>query len=234
MKKNIINILLSIFLFIWLVILLYFCFINDKSLEVITDENKDETKTEQLSNYIEEWTWYVWSPGWWEVELITWYIYTYLFPEVWLKIITPVQYNDTFYKKRDDLLFVLSGNRISYIPSFWDEIKDKENYVWDYIEIFEKKAEESLDEILTSSIDNKCILESDSSNYDWFEWSIMYSINTNPELFQVEKPWLVSDRCELEWGIYIESKDKTKYYKIYSIDWCAPWPCSAFWKIEFI
>jgi hypothetical protein len=68
---------------------------------------------------------------------------------------------------------------------------------------------------------------------DIFHWfgKYFYDIESNR--------WIQEDNCiareEWEWWsivFYIESKDDNKYYKVWVNDWCAPWPCSIFWKVE--
>lgn len=111
----------------------------------------------------------------------------------------------------------------------------------EYIQVYEKSENESLEEIITKKhLNDGCVINI-RNYYDQkiisadYPWTIIYDIR--------DESWVMPGKCILDdenktWKDdsrlvrYFESSDKTKYYKVVFTDWCAPWPCSIFWKIE--
>ena len=165
-------------------------------------------------------------------SFVTWYIYTTTYPDLWLRISTPAwrRYYDEgsiFKDKSDNPIFVRNWNRISYIhPIALEEME--------YIQTFEKSENESLKDIIESKHTNwKCsLLEynyySQNTVFAPYPWTIIYWVyeweeRKDCKIDDGEDKWLVR---------FFESPDKTKYYKLVFMDWCAPGPCSIFGEVE--
>ena len=156
--------------------------------------------------------------------IITWYIYTSVYPDLWLRITSPKWY-DTFYVKSETPIFVRDWNKISHGV--------------EYIRVYEKSADESLFDIVENSINKWCFAQ--PYEYEW-QSKVYWNLNNNMIYNIVDKDWNIwSDTCiadneateqnyTMVW--YFESLDKTKYYKLVFTDWCAPWPCSMFDEVE--
>jgi len=155
--------------------------------------------------------------------IITWYIYTSVYPDLWLRITSPKWY-DTFYVKSETPIFVRK----------WDKISHGQ----EYIRVYKKSANESLFDIVESNLNKGC--------FAWpvdFEWqNKVYGNIHNNMIYQiVDKDGNVWWDCiadnesktqnhTMVW--YFESLDKTKYYKLVFTDGCAPGPCSMFYDVE--
>ena len=164
------------------------------------------------------WPMYYWS------AYITWYIYTSVYPDLWLRITTPAWY-DTFYVKSESPIFIREWNRISH----WAE----------FIEVFEKSENESLENIIKKQLKNWCSISEDIISYE--DQTKITSSNPKTQIYSILDNWdsYVSNNCfddilddtrPLIW--FFESPDKTKYYELVFTDWCAPWPCSMFDEVE--
>lgn len=164
------------------------------------------------------WPMYYWS------AYITWYIYTSVYPDLWLRITTPAWY-DTFYVKSESPIFIREWNRISH----WTE----------FIEVFEKSENESLENIIKKQLKNWCSISEDIISYE--DQTKITSSNPKTQIYSILDNWdsYVSNNCfddilddtrPLIW--FFESPDKTKYYKLAFTDWCAPGPCSMFGEVE--
>lgn len=164
------------------------------------------------------WPMYYWS------AYITWYIYTSVYPDLWLRIRTPAWY-DTFYVKSESPIFIREWNRISH----WAE----------FIEVFEKSENESLENIIKKQLKNWCSISEDIISYE--DQTKITSSNPKTQIYSILDNWdsYVSNNCfddilddtrPLIW--FFESPDKTKYYKLAFTDWCAPGPCSMFDEVE--
>lgn len=169
-------------------------------------------------------------------DLATWYLYTTKYPDLWLAITTPEwawdYYEWIFRSKAQKPIFEQKWNRISYMVNWQED---------EYIQVYEKSESESLEEIITKKhLNDGCVInvrnyydqKMISANYPW---TIIYDIR--------DVSWAMPGKCipndeNKTWKDdhrlvrYFESSDKTKYYKVVFTDWCAPWPCSIFWKIE--
>ena len=208
-------------------------------------------KTLEPAYQILDWTWYIWCPWWCEdwsdEEYVKWYLYQYTNPELWLRITTPINYmhsKDIFHVKYDGPLF----------EQIWNEIYSIENKEWEWwtydnaesIQMFEKDPNQSLEKYIRENLlKDWCVLEIDneSLSYDknivWTKNNTFYWMNEDLKNYDVPEPWKVKgndcshDKLWRTW-IYVESEDWKRYYLINKNDWCAPWPCSIFWKIEVL
>ena len=164
------------------------------------------------------WPMYYWS------AYITWYIYTSVYPDLWLRITTPAWY-DTFYVKSESPIFIREWNRISH----WAE----------FIEVFEKSENEALENIIKKQLKNWCSISEDIISYE--DQTKIASSNPKTQIYSILDNWdsYVSNNCfddilddtrPLIW--FFESPDKTKYYKLEFTDGCAPGPCSMFDEVE--
>ena len=209
--------------------------------EKLENQTIEEPAVEEPTYEILEWTWYMWCIWWCEdwsdEEYVEWYYYRYTNPELWLRITTPAwdgwNYNEGFRIKRETPIFKLVDNTIYSLEydyaSNWS-ISDAE-----FIKVYDKDPSISLENLLKEQYQN-CIINKVESknlrNFHWF-WAYFYDIKSDR--------WLRENNCnareEWEWWslvFYVESKDENKYYKVWVNDWCAPWPCSIFWKIELL
>lgn len=155
--------------------------------------------------------------------IITWYIYTSVQPDLWLRITSPKWY-DTFYVKSETPIFVRN----------WDKISHGQ----EYIRVYEKSANESLFDIVEKSLNKGCFAQ--PREYEW-QNKVYGNIYNNMIYEVVDKDWNIwwdciadNEATEQNYTIvrYFESLDKTKYYKLVFTDWCAPGPCSMFEDVE--
>ena len=164
------------------------------------------------------WPMYYWS------AYITWYIYTSVYPDLWLRITTPAWY-DTFYVKSESPIFTRDWNKISH----WAE----------FIEVSEKSENKSLENIISEQLKNWCSINKEIISYE--DQTKITSSNPKTQIYLILDNWdsYVSNNCfddilddtrPIVW--FFESPDKTKYYKLAFTDWCAPGPCSMFGEIE--
>ena len=155
---------------------------------------------------------------------ITWYIYTSVHPDLWLRITSP-KWDDTFYVKSETPIFIRN----------WDKISHGQ----EYIKVYEKSANESLFDIVESNLNKGCFAQP----FEYEEQSKVYWNINNKMIYNiVDKDWNIwSDTCIADNEAteqndtivrYFESLDKTKYYKLVFTDGCAPWPCSMFDEVE--
>ena len=157
--------------------------------------------------------------------IITWYIYTSVYPDLWLRITSPKWY-DTFYVKSETPIFVRDWNKISH---------DVE-----YIEVFEKSENESLEDIIKKQLKNWCTVQNDIDytqqtkvTIPYYEWIKIYNIVDGDS-----NPYIPKDCIDGVWDDmwplvrFFETQDKTRYYKLVFTDGCAPWPCSMFYDVE--
>ena len=196
----------------------WFC--NMESCMHTLDQYPPEWMPWDPQTQITVWCWpmYYWS------AYITWYIYTSVYPDLWLRITTPAWY-DTFYVKSESPIFIRKWNRISH----WAE----------FIEVFEKSENESLENIIKKQLKNWCSISEDVISYE--DQTKITSSNPKTQIYSILDNWdsYVSNNCfddilddtrPIIW--FFESPDKTKYYKLVFTDWCAPWPCSMFDEVE--
>ena len=170
-----------------------------------------------------------WPLNYWQV-IVTWYVYTTTYPDLWIRITTPKWYN-TFYKKSETPIFVRDWNKISYSDDY------------EYIRVYEKSEDESLLDIINAkhlnpncSAHKRLYEDLGSKIVFWALDETIYDIHYEDDHWRIFYEECIADdeAEEPDYKIvrYFESPDKTKYYKLVFMDWCAPWPCSIFWEIE--
>ena len=170
--------------------------------------------------------------NWRKESVVSWYVYTYIYEDLWIKITTPPLYEPYFYKKPDWLILKRKGNIIylSWTP----------NIMPDYMEVFYKDPKVSLeDEIKQKHLPEWCTIQTGViektnwlfSSMEWF--NIIYiaskdwNLASNWEIFDKEFPL-----NRLSISFVMDPQYPEKYYK-FSYGDCAPGPCSIFGKIEF-
>lgn len=165
-----------------------------------------------------------WPMYYWETY-ITWYIYTSVQPDLWLRITSPKWY-DTFYVKSETPIFVRDWNKISHGQ--------------EYIRVYEKSANESLFDIVEKSLNKGCFAQPIEFENEW-QNKVYGNIYNNMIYEVVDKDWNIWWDCiadneskEQDYTLvrYFESLDRTKYYKLVFTDGCAPGPCSMFGEVE--
>ena len=205
----------------------------EDSCAVDIDEPVDEEPTYEIL----EWTWYVtclwWCENWSDEEYVEWYYYRYTNPKLWLRITTPSwqlwYYGEYFRVKQETPIFEQIDNGI-----YASELRKYPNVnTQEFIKVYEKDPSITLEDLLKQKYTNCKIDKMELWLWDIFHWfgKYFYDIESNR--------WIQEDNCiareEWEWWslvFYIESKNDNKYYKVWINDWCAPWPCSIFWKVE--
>ncbi len=201
----------------------------------------DEPVVDEPTYEILERTGYMWCIWWCEdwsdEEYVEWYYYRYTNPELGLRITTPSwdgwNYNLNFRTKRETPIFKQIDNGIYSL-----EFSDEDLKYAEFINVYEKDPGTSLEEMLDRKYGSRwCeIWTGDIKKdgiFDWF-WDYSYEVRRNYDIEDSNNYCTIREEGE-EWRIFlVESKDGTKYYKIRMDDWCAPWPCSIFWKVEVL
>ena len=189
-----------------------------------------------------KWKWQMpciwWCDNWKDTEYVEWWYYEYTNPSLWVKITTPDwengNRNNIFHEKSETPLFLLSWNAI-YSLEFVRQSDDIE--FADFIKWYKKNPKDSLEELLNTTYwDTWCNLRKyniDQNLWIHFEWAWDYYYE-----FVKDDGNIYNDCIPEEWDhfpmVFIESKNWERFYKIGIWDWCAPWPCSIFWKIELL
>lgn len=170
-------------------------------------------------------------------SIVTGYIYTYIYQDLWLKIISSALYAPYFFELAKEPILKKNNNMIYF--SKWNE----------YIQMFRKDSSTPLKKILEEK--------------HLATWCVVLPHFTDPQYDQRDKrekkrPWIdinnFFDISWLEWAswtdiqcrsdkeypdsylstFFVQSRYyKDRYYKISMWDACAPGPCTIFWKIEF-
>ena len=189
-----------------------------------------------------KWKWQMWCiwwcDNWKDTEYVEWWYYEYTNPSLWVKITTPDwengNWNNIFLEKRETPLFLLSWNSIYSL----EYVRDNEDLKHaEYIKWYKKDSLMSLEELLDKTYSSSwCNLrkydinQSLGTHFKW-AWEYYYEFVSNDGNVYND---CISEEWDKWWWIFIESKDWEKFYKIRMWDWCAPWPCSIFWKIEVL
>jgi len=171
--------------------------------------------------------------NWRKWSVVSWYVYTYIYKDLWLKITTSPMYEPYFYEKPDWLILKRNNNIIylSWTPSS----------IADYIEVFYKNPKISLeDEIKNNHLPKWCIIETgifDTTNAYYPSmngFNVVYIESKDRNLVWDEEcsPDKQFPQNDLIISFVMDSKKPNKYYKFSKGD-CAPGPCSIFGKIEF-
>ncbi len=173
-----------------------------------------------------------------KVANITWYLYSYIYDDLGIKITTPPNYepyfsnktNTPIIKRIDNILYPASAES-------WD------GSILEYLAIFSKDTKTSLEqEIINKHFPSWCTLVTWTipnnettppfSSMQW--WKIVYiasqdwNLASNWEIFDKEFP-----ENMLSISFVMDPKRPNKYYKIATSDGCAPGPCTIFGNIEF-
>ena len=191
-----------------------------------------------------KWKWQMpciwWCDNWKDTEYVEWWYYEYTNPSLWVKITTPDwengNWNTIFLEKRETPLFLLSWNSIYSL----EYVRDNEDLKHaEYIKWYKKDSLMSLEELLDKTYSSSwCNLrkydinQSLGTHFKW-AWEYYYEFVSNDGNVYNDCAWEDWEN----WGwpiIFIESKDWEKFYKVSIWDWCAPGPCSIFWKIEVL
>lgn len=168
-----------------------------------------------------------WPINYWD-KFITWYLYTSVYPDLWIRITTPKWY-DTFYKKSETPILVRNWNKISYS-------NDAE-----YIKVYDKFENESLLNIINNKhLNDGCTAHQYDYTWQsrvyWISNNLIYDIHNEDDNWRIYREECIADdeATQQDYKIvrYFESPDKTKYYKMAFTDWCAPGPCSIFDDVE--
>ena len=166
-------------------------------------------------------TWQFWNTG---------YLYTYTWPNLWIKITTPIDYEPYFSEKTDKDFLILSWKKIitNLRPI---EISDK-------VEIYWKSANEPL----------KSVIE--RKHMDTWTWCTLYDVNQFTKLVTWYDEWYAIFKkssentrdmieCitdpefwtrEMPTNYYQSPSDPTRYYKIVPVDCWGN--CRFIWKVE--
>lgn len=191
-----------------------------------------------------KWKWQMpciwWCDNWKDTEYVEWWYYEYTNPSLWVKITTPDwkngNWNNIFLEKRETPLFLLSWNSIYSL----EYVRDNEELKFaEYIKWYKKDSLMSLEELLDKTYSSSwCNLrkydinQSLGTHFKW-AWEYYYEFVSNDGNVYNDCAW--EDWENWVWPIiFIESKDWEKFYKVSIWDWCAPGPCSIFWKIEIL
>jgi hypothetical protein len=170
--------------------------------------------------------------NWWKRSTVSWYIYTYTYEDLWLKITTSPLYPPYFYEKSEWLILKRNRN-IIYLSG-------TNNVVPDYIEVFYKNPQISFEEeIKKNHLPAWCTIQTGIFDKKWtfypsmigFEYILIASADGN-----LAPNWKTFDKQFpeniLSISFVMDQKKPNKYYKLSHGD-CAPGPCTIFGNIEF-
>lgn len=170
--------------------------------------------------------------NWRKESVVSWYIYTYIYEDLWIKITTSPLYPPYFFEKENWLILNKNGNIIylSWTP----------NDSPDYMEVFYKDPQISFeDEIKTNHLPKWCTIQTGVINKtNWLLSSMKWFnvIYITSEDWNLSSNWEVFDKQfplnRLNISFFMDPKHPNKYYKLSYGD-CAPGPCSIFGNIEF-
>lgn len=210
---------------------------------------KDNSKYPQANITVKIWTWTILfestskapheisyfqdeeaKQNWWKISTVTWYIYTYIYYDLWLKITTSAAYETGFFEKANRPLITRNGN-IIYNVALGNDI-----IWWDYIEVFFKDPKKSFeDEIKENQLPSWATISTwiavdhpMSSHIKWF--LVINIISADGNIYWWTDKQLPSN---MNWiSFYMNPQKPDRYYKFSYAD-CAPGPCSIFGDIEF-
>jgi len=163
--------------------------------------------------------------------IVTWYLYTYIYKDLWIKITTPPLYEPYFSQRADWGIFKRNGN-IIYLS--WDSDRR-----FEYIQKFTKDPSISFyDNIQKDQTPDGCKIDI----FTWYDYSflpkknetvsVMFSDTSTTENTYTQQDLDFSNNNNSIIFLYTP-KNPSVYYKVSMWDWCAPGPCSIFGKIEF-
>lgn len=181
------------------------------------------------------WTWYDINHIYDIDAYSRWYIYTYTYKDLWIKITTPANYEPFFSEKTDTPIFKRYKN-IVYNAHLW-------NNIWgDYIWFFTKNSNISFEnEIQKNHLPTWCTIATgifDTNNaffpsMIWFTVVYIQTMDYNAYWDNTCHPDKEFPQSDGPIAFVMDPKYPEKYYKMAITDWCAPGPCSIFWNIEF-
>ena len=163
-------------------------------------------------------------------SIVSWYLYTYNFEDLWIQITTPALYDPYFFEQTEKTIIKRKDTMI-YNP----------NQEYDYLAVFSKDPNISLEEeIISKHLSKWCaiqtgILTKESWFFSSMKWfyivyitSADWNLASNWEIFDKEFP-----DNPLSISFVMDPNKPEKYYK-FSYGDCAPGPCSIFGNIEFL
>lgn len=219
---------------------------QENNNEVIIETwNVDEEFQPELTENITISTWKYGIPWWMDDEFYIGNIYTYTYPDFWLIITTPLAY---FWETISDETNVEPLITNPIFQREWNKIYGVINQAWiywdhsreEYIKVYDKDPNESLLDIIQQKhLNSWCAAFNDLEYQDKIFWAedVYYIF---PESMVIDSrnitcyPDDEDNEEEFANVRYFESKDKTKYYKMSFLDWCAPGPCTIFGKVEVL
>lgn len=162
-------------------------------------------------------------------SIVSWYLYTYTYKDLWIKITSSVLYEPYFSQKTDWIIFKRYKNII--YNARWP--------VWgDHIAVFTKNPQTALvQEIEKNHLGTWCKIETGVFDKQTAHYGSMigfvfaYIQNKDRQTtctYDIQFP-----QREMPLVFVMNPKKPNKYYKIATSDGCAPGPCSIFGNIEF-
>lgn len=161
-------------------------------------------------------------------KVVTGYVYSQFFPELWIKITTPAG-GEALLKNKEKPVVLLNGKKIVY----GDE----------YLQVYEKKPTESLTSIIAAKhLNNWC----KAFEFPYFLQERIAEPEPQTMIYEIiDESGMIPGECIPDdedtpgknWYNpvrYFEHPNKDKYYKLVFTDGCAPGPCSMFGTIEFL
>ena len=164
-------------------------------------------------------------------SVISWYLYTYIYEDLWIKLTTSALYDPYFFSKTDEHIYGRYKNMI-YHTRWWN------TWRWDYIAVFEKDPKTPLfEEIQAHHLGTGCKIETgifdEKTTYyqSMIGFEVVYIEDKDRQttcIYDTQFP-----QREMPLVFVMNPKKPNKYYKIAISDWCAPGPCTIFGNIEF-
>lgn len=181
-----------------------------------------------------DYEWFTLTEDWnnYKAAIITWYIYTYTYKDLWIKVTTPPLYEPYFFEKTNESIYARYKNMI-YPSRQWN------TWWWDYIAVFEKNSQTPLSQEITNNhLGTWCkietgIFDKKTTHYEsMIGFDVVYIIDKDSQtacsVYDTQFP-----QREMPL-VFVMNPDKPeKYYKLAIGDGCAPGPCTIFWTIEF-
>lgn len=176
-------------------------------------------------------------------SMVSWYLYTYTYQDLGIKITTSPLYEPYFSQKTNWLIFKRQDN-IIYLSGSSDHRAE-------YIQMFTKDPSITLQTTIEQNhLWTGCIAYNRSSEGYDFNKDSRFNLHgwkwvDTANFFDITGPWwsLWSDiECRpdnefpnIYWPIFFVQSlyHNDRYYKISMSDGCAPGPCTIFWTIEF-
>ncbi len=196
--------------------------------KIIIQQTTWEILAENNTNIVTwEYGYYIDKESWRKFSYIHWYKYFYIYDSLWIKIETSWWYDTYSYQKATWLI----------LKKYKNIVYNAKWHIWnDYIEVLYKNPEIPLiKEIQDKHLASWCNLSTGIFDKEsaYFPSMIGFTV------IYIE-PIDYNYSCDKQFPdhttpiIFImDTKHPDKYYKLAILDWCAPWPCTIFWNIEF-